>query len=533
MLTPKLKSEIASLWKKFWSRGITNPLTAIEQITYLLFMKRLDEMDVKKMDDLNKGYIDHYSSIFKGKFLPPGLEDKKGNYIPKEQLRWSSFQDKKAEDMLEHIRSKVFPFIQDLNSGNTFFTKHMKNAVFLIPSPELMDETYKTINEIYKEIERASKEEENKETFEDTQGDVYEYLLSELKTAGKNGQFRTPPHIIQLVTNLVFSEFGDEKLLKNDFRIADPACGTAGFLLAAYKQYLTRFTSEDLLKTDDDGFSIGTIGDKLPSDWHEKLEKDTFFGFDIDQTMVRIALMNLMMHGIQEPSVDYRDTLSKNYTQKDLFNIVLANPPFTGNISKGEINPDLKLGTTKTELLFIERIYQMLRNGGTAGVIIPQGVLFGSQKAYVETRKILVDKCELKAVIIMPSGVFKPYAGVATAILIYTKGGKTENVWFYEMENDGRSLDDKRTKYDHNGDLHDIIEQYKSRNPKTKNDRKAKRFFVSAKEIVDNEYDLSFNTYQEPDFKEIEYRKPDLILKDILELEDKIQEELKQLQQFL
>ncbi len=534
MLTSKLKSEINLLWKKFWSRGITNPLSAIEQITYLLFIKRLEEMDLKKVEDSKKGHIKNYESVFKGNFLQPGLEDKKQNYITKDSLRWSKLEGKQPKEMLDHVRDRIFPFIQNLNSENAFFTKHMKNAVFLIPSPDLMDETYGAINRIYQEIKRASKDEEGKETFEDTQGDVYEYLLSELKTAGKNGQFRTPTHILQLVTNLVFSEYSDNELKKKGLKIADPACGTAGFLLAAYKQYLTRFTSKKYIKQDDSGFDIGTIGDKLTPSWHEKLEKETFYGFDIDQTMVRIALMNLMMHGINQPAIDYKDTLSKNYKDTNQFDIVLANPPFTGSVAKSDINPILTASnSTKTELLFIERIYHMLNEGGTAGVIIPQGVLFGSQKAFIETRKILIDKCEMKTVITMPSGVFKPYAGVSTAILIFTKGGKTNHVWFYDMENDGRSLDDKRRKYDHHGDLHDIISLYKSKNPKEKINRKSKHFFVSKEEILENEYDLSFNTYQEPDYKEIEYRSPKLILEDIQRLEDQIQTELNQLQDLL
>ena len=254
------------------------------------------------------------------------------------------------------------------------------------------------------------------------------------------------------------------------------------------------------------------MADKLVDDnSKDLLGQETFFGFDIDPSMIRIGLMNLMMHGISQPKIDYKDTLSKNYNEDDAYHLVLANPPFTGNIDKGDLNETFSISTTKSELLFVERIYKMLRMGGTAGVVIPQGVLFGSGKAFVETRKILIEKCELKAVIAMPSGVFKPYAGVSTAILIFTKGGDTDKVWFYQMDNDGYSLDDKRNKTEQS-DLQDIIAQYRSRSTvEDNNTRESKHFHITKQEIIENEYDLSLSKYKQEVYEEVQYEKPELI----------------------
>jgi type I restriction enzyme M protein len=260
---------------------------------------------------------------------------------------------------------------------------------------------------------------------------------------------------------------------------------------------------------------------------------DSLYGYDIDVTMVRLGLMNLMMHGVDTPHIDYKDTLSKGFTEYNKYQIIMANPPFTGSIDKGDINESLKLGTTKTELLFVENIFNLLKMGGTAGVIVPQGVLFGSGKAFVEARKILVDKCELKAVIAMPSGVFKPYAGVSTAILIFTKGGETENVWFYDMQSDGYSLDDKRTKQEGYGDLQDIVTQYKKRDQLKETDRKEKFFFVPKTQIVAENYDLSMSKYKEDVFEEVVYEKPAKILAKLKTMEREIGSELSQLEGML
>ncbi|MBZ0242801.1 MAG: SAM-dependent methyltransferase, partial [Bacteroidales bacterium] len=434
---------------------------------------------------------------------------------------WSYWTNMPGEEMLLHVQSRVFPFIKQLEEYNSFFTKHMANAAFLIPSGRMLTEATKTIDDIYTELEKENR-------FIDAQGDFYEYLLDSLRQAGKNGQFRTPTHVIELIVELVQPQLGH--------RIADPASGTAGFLLGAYKYLITQFTSDKYKQPDDNGFIRGTLADKLVDDRAKQmLNEATFFGFDIDPTMIRIGLMNLMMHGITKPQIDYKDTLSKNYNEDNAYDIVMANPPFTGSIDKGDLNETFSVATTKSELLFVERIYKMLRMGGTAGVVVPQGVLFGSGKAFQEIRKILLDKCELKAVISMPSGVFKPYTGVATAILIFTKGSETKNVWFYEMQSDGWTLDDKRTpllqpggKRDY-GDLHLIIDAYKKRNPKKETDRTQQHFFVSKKEIEANDYDLSLNKYKEIEYKESLHRNPKVILSNLMTLEDELQNEIKKL----
>ena len=523
MLTPSIKNKVAALWDKFWSGGISNPLNAIEQITYLLFMKQLDENDKRKVsnaDFLNESY----TSIFSGKFYPPGVDEKdEKNAVDKETLRWNYFTRMPSDDMLLQVQSRVFPFIKQLNGSNTHFTKHMANAAFLIPSGRMLTEATKTIDEIYAELEQENR-------FIDAQGDFYEYLLEALKSAGKNGQFRTPTHVIELIVELVEPKLGN--------RIADPACGTAGFLLASYKYLITQFTSDTYKELDDNGFMRGTLADKLVDDKAKQLlNEETFFGYDIDPTMIRIGLMNLMMHGITMPKIDYKDTLSKSYNEDNYYDIVVANPPFTGNIDKGDLNESFSVSTTKSELLFVERIFKMLRMGGTAGVVIPQGVLFGSGNAFKQVRQILLDKCELKAVISMPSGVFKPYAGVATAILVFTKGGETNNVWFYDMQSDGYSLDDKRNPLtDSNdnrdyGDLHVIIENYRKRNKINESNRTLQHFFVSKAEIIDNEYDLSINKYKKEVYKEVIYDAPKVIIEKLEDIEKNILVELRVLKE--
>ncbi len=531
---PALKSLIDKLWNKFWSGGISNPLTAIEQITYLIFMKRIDELDTKrKVDAEFTG--EEYNSIFSGTYKRIGIEynphtgseKEKVQQFPRDELRWSYLKELPAEAMLIHIQQNVFPFLKKLNGQNSHFTKHMENAVFIIPSASLLVEAVNIIEEIFIEIEKDAKE--NGHAFQDIQGDVYEMLLGEIATAGKNGQFRTPRHIIKLLSELVEPKLGN--------KVGDPACGTGGFLLGAYQYIVTSLDTERKYAIqDEDGFWRSSTSALLTKDVKEGLDS-SFHGYDIDVTMVRLGLMNLMMHGIDDPKIDYMDTLSKKFdhSELDTYDVVLANPPFTGNLNKGEIDSDsLTLNTTKTELLFIDRIHTMLRLGGTAGIIIPQGVLFGTAKAFVEARKIMLEQSELKAVITMPSGVFKPYAGVATAILIYTKIANTQkevpkdnnyDVWFYEMENDGYSLDDKRTKVEQS-DLHDIIEKYKKGDAKAENNRKEKHFLVPKKEIVKNDYDLSFNTYKEEVYEEILYDEPVLILERLEKLEDEIQSEL-------
>lgn len=538
---PELKSKIDQLWNKFWSGGISNPLTAIEQITYLLFMKRLDELDQKKQADA-EFTGEKYTSKFEGRWIPPEyraklrdgdtqretdkkLADGKMYEIDKRTLRWSEFKHMQAEDMLQHVQGKVFPFLKDLNGAESNFTHHMKNAVFIIPKPALLVETVKTIDEIFEVMERDSRE--NGQAFQDIQGDVYEMLLSEIATAGKNGQFRTPRHIIKLMADLVQPQLGH--------KIADPACGSGGFLLGAYQYVVTQLAIKagtQNLAPDEDGFVRTSVAAAL-TEKAQAILSSSLRGYDIDATMVRLGLMNLMMHGIDEPHIDYKDTLSKSFVEESEYDIVLANPPFTGSIDKGDINENLQLGTTKTELLFVENIYRLLKKGGTACVIVPQGVLFGAGGAFKALRQMLIERCDLKAVITLPSGVFKPYAGVSTAILLFTKvwGPKdkltqpaTEHVWFYEMTADGYSLDDKRSKQQGNGDLQDIITKYHSRKPATpdqESDRTAKCFMVPRTEIADekNNYDLSLTRYKTDVFEEVHYDAPSVILDRLIQAE--------------
>lgn len=496
MLNATLKSSISRLWDKFWSGGISNPLTAIEQISYLLFMKRLDEMDTKKKHD-SDFTGEAYESIFKGK---------------NEKLRWSHFREMEGGEMLTHIQTNVFPFLKTLGTEESQFAKHMGNAVFIISKPSLLVEAVSIIDEIFEEI---SKQESEGQGFQDTQGDLYEFLLSEITSAGKLGQFRTPRHIIQLICELVDPKLGDT--------ICDPACGTGGFLLGAYQHIITAHTSKEHRITDENGLTRGLLGDKLTNEkqW-EHLKEKTFYGYDMDESMVRIGLMNLMMHGISVPNIEQKDTLSKKYNEDSHFDVIMANPPFKGSIDKGDINESFSLNTTKTELLFVNRIINSLKIGGRAGMIVPDGVLFGSSNAHKQARKMLLNDCELQGIISMPSGVFKPYAGVSTAILLFVKGGETEKVWFYDMQSDGFSLDDKRTKINGGGDLPDIVEKWKTRKKHAENNRGRQFFWVEKKEIEKSDFDLNINRYKETEYEEVKYEDPKVILKKIELLEKEI-----------
>lgn len=505
MLNAKLKSSIDRLWDRFWSGGISNPLTAIEQISYLLFMKRIDELDLKKKQDAE----------FTGEKFVSFFNHEN------QDCRWSHFKHMEGGEMLQHMQTKVFPFLKKIDKEKSPFAKYMGNAVFIISKPSLLVEAVTIIDELFEEIE---KQEEEGQGFQDTQGDLYEYLLAEITSAGKLGQFRTPRHIIQLICELVGPKLGDT--------ICDPACGTGGFLLGAYHHILTQHTSKEHQKTDQNGLTRGTLGDKLTDErqWTHLKEK-TFYGYDMDESMVRIGLMNLMMHGIAHPNIEQKDTLSKKYDENNFYDVIMANPPFKGSIDKGDINESFKLPTTKTELLFINRIINSLRIGGRAGMIVPDGVLFGSSNAHKMARKMLINDCELQGVISMPSGVFKPYAGVSTAILVFVKGGETEKVWFYDMEADGYSLDDKRGKIETN-DIPDIVAKWKHRKEITENDLKSKFFWVAKREIEKNDFDLSINRYKEVEYERVEYEKPEVILAKIEKLEEEIMKSIAELRSF-
>lgn len=498
-LAEELKSKINKLWEMFWSGGLSNPLSSIEQMSYLIFMKRLEDMDVIQQ---KRAYAkkEDYTSIFK----------------ENEDCRWSEWKHMEAEEMLPHVRDTVFSFIKNLHNGeHSVFSENMKDAVFQITKASLLQEAVSVLDEINIAAQNR-----------DTQGDIYEYLLSELKTAGKNGQFRTPRHIIRMIVELVDPNLND--------LICDPACGTAGFLINAYEYILRKYTSSDLIIQDEEGEYYNLIGDKISDQkYWNMLWNDTFFGFDFDSTMIRISLMNMILHGIKAPNIEQKDTLSKLYTENDKYTIVLANPPFTGSIDKSDINDELSIKTTKTELLFVERMFNLLQIGGKCGVIVPEGVLFGSSNAHKKLKEILLLKSQLECVITMPSGVFKPYAGVSTAVLIFTKGGRTENVWFYELESDGYSLDDKRDFIDGKGDIPQIIKRFKTRYKENPLNREENCFFVPSDEIIENNYDLSINQYKEVRYEEVDFEEPDKILSQIIQLENDILINLQKLKDLL
>lgn len=492
MLTdPNLKSKVDVLWDRFWSGGIANPLTAIEQMSYLIFLKRLEDRDNALAAAATRRGQSH-KSIFRGS----------------KECRWSYWSQLPGEQMLPHVRDEVFKFLRSLGSETSSFTQHMQDAVFIIPKASLLQEAVKIIDDMHISEQNV-----------DVQGDLYEYLLLQLTTAGKNGQFRTPRHIIRMIVKLVDPKIGD--------RICDPAAGTGGFLVNAYEHILEANTSDDVKEYDDEGKPHHLIGDKIADKkLMQFLKSRALTGYDFDTTMSRIGAMNLMLHGIDNPNLRYTDTLSKAFGEKALYEVVLANPPFKGSIDKSDLNSRFTIKTTKTELLFLELMYDLLTIGGRCGVIVPDGVLFGASNAHLDTRKILVDKCKLEGIISMPSGVFKPYAGVSTAVLVFQKGGTTDKVWFYDMEADGFSLDDKRQKVQTN-DIPDIVEKWH-----TKAESK-KSLLVAVEEIRANKYDLSISRYKPIEHVEIEYEKPKVILGKVVDLEKEIAKDVTAIQDLL
>ncbi|CCI35636.1 type I restriction-modification system subunit M [Microcystis aeruginosa] len=493
MITGELKSKIDKLWTTFWNNGISNPLSVIEQISYLLFIKRLDDLELAKER--------------KSQRLGENLENP--TFTPSQQhIRWSHFKNlDDAETMLQIVRDEAFPFIKDLGqfSKGSTYAKHMKDAVFLIASPALLAT-------VIEQIEKIPMEDR------DTKGDLYEYMLSKLSTAGTNGQFRTPRHIIKMMVELLAP--GPREV------ICDPACGTGGFLVAA-AEYVRE------LKDSEGGRLLHERGNL------EHFNNQMFHGFDFDGTMLRIGSMNLMLHGIEQPIIEARDSLSEDHAGvEDSFTMILANPPFKGSVEKSTIAKDLSkiIDTTKTELLFMALFLRLLKTGGKGAVIVPDGVLFGSSKAHKDIRTILVEEHKLEGVISMPSGVFKPYAGVSTAILIFTKLGVREKgtdfVWFYDMVADGFSLDDKRQPIADN-DIPDLLRCWQQRDSAKDTNRQAKAFFVPREEIQANAYDLSINRYKEIEYEEVSYEPPKVILQKLRALEADIRQDLDALEEML
>ena len=498
MITGELKNNIDALWDIFAAGGLVNPLEVIEQITYLMFIHDLDDADNRRAKESAM-----LGLAFKSLFSD---EVKIGErVIDGSQLKWSVFHDYPADRMYSVMQEWVFPFIKTLHSDkNSAYSKYMDDAIFKLPTPLLLSKVVDSLDGIYQVM--------NESQSADMRGDVYEYLLSKISQSGRNGQFRTPRHIIRMMVELM-DPSADEV-------ICDPACGTSGFLVAS-GEYLKEKRKEEI--------------------FFNRQKKDhymnhMFHGYDMDRTMLRIGAMNMMTHGIDNPFIEYRDSLSDQNPDKNIYTLVLANPPFKGSLDAESVSADLLkvCKTKKTELLFLALFIRILKIGGRCACIVPDGVLFGSSTAHKAIRKEIVENQRLQAVISMPSGVFKPYAGVSTAILIFTKTehGGTDNVWFYDMTADGFSLDDKRTVTTEN-DIPDIIARFKNPEVEANRKRTEKSFMVPKQEIVDNEYDLSINKYKETVYVPVEYPPTSEIMADLRELEKQIAREMDELEKLL
>ena len=498
MITGELKNKVDGIWDVFWASGLTNPLDVIEQITYLMFIHDLDEADTRRSKESAMLGLP-FESIFAGEV------EVGDRTIDGTQLKWSVFHDFPAAKMYTTVQEWVFPFIKGLHSDKeSAYAKYMGDAIFKVPTPLMLSKVVDKLDEIFADMSKSDNT--------DVRGDVYEYLLNKIAQSGVNGQFRTPRHIIRMIVDLMQP--------KADDVICDPACGTSGFLISA-GEYLKVNHKKEI--------------------FYDKAKKDhymnhMFYGYDTDRTMLRIGAMNMMTHGVDNPFIEYRDSLSDQNQDKGKYSLILANPPFTGSLDYDIVSTDLLkvCKTKKTELLFLALFLRMLRVGGRCACIVPDGVLFGSSKAHQAIRKEIVEGNRLEAVISMPSGVFKPYAGVSTAVLIFTKtgAGGTDNVWFYDMKADGFSLDDKRSEVKEN-DIPDIIERFQNREAEMDRKRTEQSFMVPKQDIVDNAYDLSINKYKEIEYVPVEYPPTEEILGNIKKLEAEIQSELAELESLL
>ena len=494
MITGELKSKVDQVWLTFHSGGISNPISVIEQLTYLLFIKRLDEIQLQKEEQV---------TLFGGEVEAPIFSPEQ------KRLRWNQFKDLEPREMYEVVSKEVFPFIKNLSNDqeDSTFAIHMRDAMFMIP-PEKAG----LLAKVVEMVESFPTEDK------DTKGDLYEYMLSKLSSAGDGGQFRTPRHIIRMMVKMTKPTAKDV--------VCDPACGTAGFL-AAVAEYFNKPENRGLFHD---------------SEVQKHYETEMFNGFDFDSTMLRIASMNMMMHGLSNPNIHNKDSLSEDHgTDEEVYSLILANPPFAGSLDYESCSKDLQVmvRTKKTELLFLALFMKLLQKGGRAAVIVPDGVLFGSSKAHKDVRKMIVEDNKLDAVVSLPSGVFKPYAGVKTAILFFTKTtiGGTDNVWFYDMQADGFSLDDKRTELDNskhdNCNIADILTRWKNLDAEAERKRTDQSFMVPFEEIKENAYDLSINRYKEVVYEEVQYDAPEVILKEINDLEAEIQSALIELEGLL
>ena len=484
MITGALKSKVDRIWNTMWSGGISNPLSVIEQLTYLLFIKRLDELHTRE----------------ERKAARTGRPIEKPLFTARQDaLRWSRFKELAPEQMFETVRDGVFPFMKSLGETRgsrerSTYTHHMQDALFMMPTARVLANVVDQLDD----IDMADR---------DTKGDLYEYMLGKIATAGQNGQFRTPRHIIRLMVDMTAPTPKDV--------ICDPACGTAGFLIAA-SEYLVEHHADRIYKN---------------ARARRRFNEGTFHGYDFDTTMLRIGSMNMLLHGVENPDIRYRDSLAQtdlaaSGDDAERYSLVLANPPFAGSLDYESTAKDLQqvVKTKKTELLFLALFLRLLQTGGRAAVIVPDGVLFGSSRAHRTLRRILVDEQKLDAVVSMPSGVFKPYAGVSTAILLFTKtnSGGTDDVWFYDMQADGYSLDDKRTPQPEKSDLADILIRWRNPEGEHKRARTNQSFLVPKAKIAGNDYDLSINRYKEIDYEAVEYDPPRVILKRLAGLEQEI-----------
>jgi type I restriction enzyme M protein len=511
MITGELKSKIDRIWDAMWAGGIANPLTVIEQLTYLLFIKRLDELHT-----LRERKAARTGQLIEDPIFPFGLNPASRHGRRYDDLRWSRFRDFAPETVFEIVRDEVFPFLKTLGKGtgedgsDSTYAHHMKDALFMFPSPRLLANVIDQLDG----IDMADR---------DTKGDLYEYMLGKIASAGQNGQFRTPRHIIRLMVEMVDPKPQD--------LICDPACGTCGFLVASAEHLREHHGAEIFADAKS----------------RRRFNEQTFHGYDFDSTMLRIGSMNMLLHGVENPDIRYKDSLEQAHAgDEEAYTVLLANPPFAGSLDYEATAKDLLqiVKTKKTELLFLALFLRLLKTGGRAAVIVPDGVLFGSSKAHKQLRRTLVEDQKLDAVVSMPSGVFKPYAGVSTAILLFTKtnSGGTDRVWFYDMKADGFSLDDKRTPQDQS-DLPDLLQRWKTlsinpqlstiNSPEAARPRTAQSFLVPKAEIAANDYDLSLNRYKEVVHEAVEHDSPKEILTRLAKLEDEIVKGRKELEGLL
>lgn len=492
MLDNNLRRKVDQLWDKFWSGGLANPLTAIDQLNYLIFLKRLEETDDRAVKRADATGEDH-ESIFDG---------------PQDERRWSVWRHYSADEMFKHVRDELFPWMkEEVAPENESFRAFMEDATFMIPKASLLVEAVNVIQEL-----------EILDRNVDTQGDIYEYMLGKLNTAGQIGQFRTPRHIIRAMVQILDPKVGET--------VVDPACGTAGFLISAYQHMLAKNTSDEFLEFDDDGTPHNLYGDQLSEKQWEWLRNGGLIGYDFDLTMVRIAAMNMVLHGITNPTVSYADALGKDFPHKPVADVVLANPPFSGSVEKSDISDEFTVNTKKTELLFVDLMLDMLKPGGRAAIIVPDGVLFGSSRAHKALRKRLVDDNTMEGVISLPPGVFKPYTGVSTAVIVVRAGGQTKSVWMFEVAADGYSLDDKRIPISDN-DLPALLAAWPTREVTDRS------ILVPRDEVQDAEYDLTYGRHAPLTFDEKDFEDPSVLLRRVEGLDAKIREGLRGLRELI